>query len=135
MEVTVETQCSRCLKKEEVRVSLEQAQEMEAVNKERETAQDSLKTNLANLLMEMHDLAPDFVLIQQVNKGDFRVRMLNELCDNPEAKRKGCKARVEVLMKEIFMENPRPVAQPKKKNNKKDKGSKKGAETSEGGEQ
>jgi hypothetical protein len=136
MDVTVETQCSRCLKKEEQRLSLEDAQEMEKRDKEREAAQDDLKAQLENLLKGMDQLAPDLVLIQRDPSEGYKVRMLNELCYTPDAKRnKGCKARVDILMKEIFMENPKPTKpKPKNKPADKNKGKGEGQNAGEGGD-
>lgn len=127
MDVTVETQCSRCNRKEERRVSLEEAQQMEAANNTRAEHQEGLVTQFEDALSANIKLAPDFVLIRRTpgKKRGFDIRVLNELCHIPDAKRnKGCTARVEVLVKEIFMENPKPESKGKGKG--KGKGKNKG---------
>lgn len=136
MDVTVETQCSRCDRKDEKRVSLEVAQQMEQQVHERETVQHEVMSDLEEMLQKLGSNAPALMIARQTPNGAFEIRALNDLCHAPEAKRnKGCQTRVDFLVKEIFMENPKPEPKPKapgkgkgKKNKAKDTGSSEGGE-------
>lgn len=100
MDVKIEIQCERCQKKNEKILPLEQAQGLEQRQVERDTA----FREFGNKVTEMYnDNLPELIMIQKSPSQDVTLYSLNDLCTAPDAKRnKGCKARVDALITEIF---------------------------------
>jgi hypothetical protein len=118
MNVTVQTQCGRCGKKDNKEMSLGAAQELETAEKNREQNVMELKLQLEQLLTDEH---PDLIVLSRTSNG-YDVNTLDNMCDAPDAKRnRGCASRVKTLVNEMFLLNG---AAPKKKRAKKAKANK-----------
>ena len=120
MEVTVETNCSRCGKSESKTMGLAEAQALESKGVAEKQLISDLKDQLGSILTADH---PDLVIASKNDDGTYSVQTLDNLCYSPDAKRnKGCVQRVRTLLDEMFMRN-----QPAKKTVAKKKNGKNGA--------
>lgn len=131
MEVKVPLKCGRCGRIEEKSVQMDEAQKLvEEINQKA-----AILANLKSMAQGIDsNLGPSFIVF--VLRGDgYEVKTLDNLCMKPDAKRnKGCAARVNELLKDIFElragapkeRKPRipkdPNTLPKEKNGKNGKG-------------
>lgn len=115
MNVIAEIKCDRCSKIDKRSLTLEEAQALGDREKVKEEKAQNLELELNQLLTENH---PDIIIAIRDSEDSYTVKSINNLCiAGPEAKRnRGCKARVDTLISDIFMINkpaPKKVA-PKK---------------------
>ena len=121
MQVKVETTCGRCSKVDEQSMELSAAQNMENETEARAKAAAEL-VPIFNEAFSSPEF-PDIVVAVRSEDGTYSVKSLDQLCHNPDAARnKGCKARVDSLIHDIFTMEPAkprakkkaPLAEPKK---------------------
>ena len=118
MDVTVQLECGRCSKSAARSLSLDEAQSIVERAESKEELAEDLTSQLNTILTDDH---PSLVIAVRQADGTYTVKTLDDLCDAPDAKRnKGCKARVDALIKDIFMENP-PTEKKRKPSAKKKK--------------
>ena len=106
MEVKVQKSCGRCGRKTEMTVTLETASAMAVQEKEAQDKWDRLSAVLAKSVGEIFpNGGPELIVLNKSQDG-YGVGKLENLCSLPGAERnRGCQARVNALLKEIFMEN------------------------------
>ena len=99
MEVKVPMTCGRCGRSDEKTVSIETAQAL--VNEI--TSKSEVLTNLKAYGEQLDkNLSPAVILYLRTSDG-YILKTLDNLCQKPDAKRnKGCNARVNELLKDIF---------------------------------
>lgn len=100
MDVKIVKTCGRCNKTQEETVPLEEAQQLDADSKAAEVAAGEVEHLINEVLTEAH---PPVVISIWTGSG-YKTRTLSDLCDGT----RGCAGRVETLVKEIFLENPKP---------------------------
>lgn len=114
MQVSITKTCDRCEKTESYPVTVEEMNNaLTYQSKQKETIE-----RFKRLLQE--EVAPEFgpdVLVCLRTGGEYKVMALDNLCEKPEdaKKKKGCKARVQQLVEDIFMLNRKPRKSRKKK--------------------
>lgn len=106
MDVKVQKKCGRCGRKEEVTVSLEKATELATQEKNEQLNWVDLSGKLAEMVQTTYpNGGPEFIMLTRSQAG-YGVGKLENLCNLPGAERnRGCQARVNALLTEIFMEN------------------------------
>lgn len=120
MEVTVELKCGRCGKVEPRALSLAAAQQLSENEAQKDEALEHLPELLNQKLGPEH---PDVIVVIRNSDGAYEIQTLDNLCSSPDAKRnKGCQARVQTLLDDMFMRNPKaPKKAPSKPKQKKEK--------------
>jgi hypothetical protein len=108
------------------------AQEVMALD-ERDAACDQADQNVEALINEsLSEFHPDVVIAVRNAEGRYTVKGLRNLCDQPDAKRnKGCATRVQTLVDDIFMVNPKKPAAKKPKNTPPEEPNPSGEDTGE----
>ncbi len=117
MDVKIKSSCGRCNKSEEKTVTLEQAAALNtaAQNEKRQFDEFTVAVTQAIEDAGYGDDGPEVIVIHRNPAKGYNVLQLSNMCSSPDAKRnRGCKARVEYLLKEIFMTNPKKAPAPKK---------------------
>ena len=102
MDVKIVQNCSRCGRKEEKTVSLEIAQELNKTAEARKQEADNLPTVFNETFK--NSLYPEIVVaVRFPGEEYYNVNTLDGLCERPGAERnKGCRARVNNLLKAVF---------------------------------
>ena len=110
MEVKIETTCGRCSKREELSVSLEEAQDLQKKWEASETHAQEVPKLINNVLGSEH---PDIVIAVKSDDGNYAVKTLRDLCKGERS----CSSAVARTVKEIFKQ-PTPRKPRKKKTTK-----------------
>ena len=119
MQAKVEMKCGRCGKTEEVLMNVEDLLKHTADEKEKSTAFDAFKSTVAAL--PNTDNLPDVIVMLKNPAGNYEVQGVSNLChnDSPDAKRRGCRARVADILADLFATDKTP-RQPRKKKDPKE---------------
>jgi len=116
MDVKVQVKCGRCSKSEEKTVTLEGAAEMDEAQLDADRKFGDFTAGVKEVVgtVGYQESGPEVIVMQRTDTG-YEIRQLSDMCSTPDAKRnKGCKSRVDYLVKEIFLQNPKKPATPKK---------------------
>lgn len=115
MKVIVENNCGRCGKKSAQPVDLEEANRINTEQETRKQETETLQEEIKHLLLSK-DNPPDIMVAHKSpNDGGYQITVMTNLCSNPGTGKgkRGCKERIQTLVKEIRLEN-----KPKKKETK-----------------
>ena len=119
MDVKVKVKCGRCSKSEEKSVSLEAAQKMDGAQIEADRKFEDFAAGVKEVVGSVgyEEDGPEVIVMVRTATG-YDIKQLSNMCSTPEAKRnKGCQSRVDYLVKEIFLQNPKKPSTPKSKDN------------------
>lgn len=98
MDVKIQTKCGRCGRLGEKVVSIDEASELLATEKQQKAALDSF---LEVLKEQDNEFLPE-VMILKKNGERFDVEVLDNLCEIDGKRSKGCKARVSYLIEDLM---------------------------------
>lgn len=120
MDVKIKAKCGRCNKAEEKTVTLEQASNLEEAQLDADRKFEDFTGVVKDAIekLEYDKKGPEVIVMQRTETG-YEIRQLSDMCSAPDAKRnKGCQSRVDYLVKEMFLQNPKKPSTPKKPKDK-----------------
>lgn len=98
MDVKIQTKCGRCGRNGEVVVSIDQASELLATEKQQAAA---LEQFMEAIKEQDSELLPEVIILRKNGDG-FGVETLNNLCEIDGKRSKGCKTRVNYLIEDLM---------------------------------
>lgn len=99
MDVKVQTKCGRCGRTGEKVVSIDQASELLATEKQQTAA---LEKFIEALNEQDGDFLPEVIILKKNADRGFDVETLDNLCELDGKRSKGCKSRVNYLIEDLM---------------------------------
>lgn len=99
MDVKVQTKCGRCGRTGEKVVSIDQASELLATEKQQTAA---LEKFIEALNEQDGDFLPEVIILKKNADRGFDVETLDNLCELDGKRSKGCKSRVNYLVEDLM---------------------------------